>query len=99
MYSLCVADTLMCIKSNCGAANVVDLDILKLFPEIYMIYTGMSYPVSRNNVSCSTRCYCDQPVDNECCHAWASSGLDYYHCGGVADDRYVFFHGARWSSN
>eukprot|EP01043_Picozoa_sp_COSAG02_P003217 COSAG02_NODE_78_length_40609_cov_19.893730_2_plen_2704_part_00 len=88
------------IQGNTSVAEVQQgdalyLDVLRLYPELYMAYSGISYATSDHDI-CSLNCYCDRANDrSECCLALPATGHSSYHCAGLADDRYAFFHGAK----
>ena len=81
--------------------DAVYLDLLALYPELYMSYTGISFPAAADHATCASKCWCDQatdpidPLAASCCRAWNHSGDDSFHCSGLADDRFSFFHGAK----
>lgn len=58
-----------------------------------MVYTGASFVVSTERHTCTSACFCDQDGDPaSCCLSWHQQ---LYHCSGLADDRFAFFHGAK----
>lgn len=92
------------VHGNTSVAEVqrgdsIFLDMLGLYPDLYMAYTGISYAVG-NHETCTSNCRCDHANDrSDCCLAWTLSGNASYHCAGLADDRHAFFHGAKRKSS
>ena len=102
-----MTSSLLSIKSDgrgiAGAELVqgdsVYLDLLTMFPELYMAYTGTSFAVASDLDECKSQCHCDWPGDpvdpasDDCCRAFTNT--TGYHCTGLADDQFAFFHGAK----